>query len=72
MKADTFVSQVMPEILKSPNISDTSFLRSSIKAIGRQFEARSIDAAGAIEAIDQLLSWKLSRDIKKGVERAIR
>ena len=72
MKADRFVSVVMAEIVKSPDVSDTSFLRSSIRAIGRKFEARSTDIAGALSEIERLLPWQLSRDIQKSIEKALR
>lgn len=72
MKADTFVSVVITEIKKSPDVSDTSFLRSSLRAIGRKFESRALDIAGAIAEIERLLPWQLSRDIKKSIEKALR
>lgn len=72
MKADTFVSVVITEIKKSPDVTDTSFLRSSLRAIGRKFESRSLDIAGAIAEIERLLPWQLTRDIKKSIEKALR
>ncbi len=72
MKTQTFVTVVMAEILKSPDVSDTSFLRSSLRAIGRKFESREIDTLGALAEIERLLPWQLSRDIKKGIEKALR
>ncbi len=72
MKTDAFVSVVMAEIVKSPDVTDTSFLRSSIRAIGRKFESRAIDIPGALAEIERLLPWQLSRDIKKSIEKALR
>ena len=72
MKTQTFVTVVMAEILKSPDVSDTSFLRSSLRAIGRKFESREIETLGALAEIERLLPWQLSRDIKKGIEKALR
>ena len=72
MKTDAFVSLVMAEITKSPDITDTSFLRSAVRAIGRKFESGSIDTLGVLTEIERLLPWQLSRDIKKGIEKALR
>lgn len=72
MKADTFVAVVVPEILKSPDVTDTSFLRSSLRAIGRKFESHAVDIPGALGEIERLLPWQLSRDIKKSIEKALR
>ncbi len=72
MKVDAFMHIVMAEIVKSPDVVDTSFLRSSIRAIGRKFEARSIDIPGALAELERLLPWQLSRDIKKSIEKALR
>jgi hypothetical protein len=72
MKTDTFVKIVMAEIVKSSDVADTSFLRSSIRAIGRKFEARVVDIPGVLVEIERLLPWQLSRDIKKSIEKALR
>ncbi|MFA9262877.1 MAG: hypothetical protein ACEQSB_06045 [Undibacterium sp.] len=72
MKVDTFVKIVMAEILRSPDVVDTSFLRSDIRALGRKFESGALDAAGILEAISDILPWQLSRDIKKSIEKALR
>lgn len=72
MKADTFVKLVLPEILRSPDVSDTSFLRSNIRAIGRRFESGDIDVLGVMAEIERLLPWQLGRDIKKSIERTLR
>lgn len=72
MKTDAFVHIVMGEIVKSPDVIDTSFLRSSIRAIGRKFESRSIDIPGVLTELDGLLPWQLNRDIKKSIEKALR
>lgn len=62
----------MAEIVKSSDVADTSFLRSSIRAIGRKFEARVVDIPGVLVEIERLLPWQLSRDIKKSIEKALR
>lgn len=72
MKTDTFVNIVMTEILKSSDVTDTSFLRSSVRAIGRKFETRTIDIPGVSAELERLLPWQLSRDIKKSIEKALR
>jgi hypothetical protein len=72
MKTDAFVHIVMAEIVKSPDVTDTSFLRSSIRAIGRKFESRSIDIPGVLTELEGLLPWQLNRDIKKSIEKALR
>jgi hypothetical protein len=72
MKADTFVRLIVPEILRSPDVEDTSFLRSNIRAIGRKFESRDIDIPGAMAEIERMLPWQLSRDIKKSIEKSLR
>lgn len=72
MKTDAFVTIVMAEIVKSPDVTDTSFLRSSVRAIGRKFESRTIDISGALSELERLLPWQLSRDIKKSIEKALR
>lgn len=72
MKTDAFVSTILAEIRKSPDVSDTSFLRSSLRVIGRKFESRSIDIPGALGEIERLLPWQLSRDIKKSIEKSLR
>lgn len=72
MKADAFVDTVMAEISKSPDVTDTSFLRSSVRAIGRRFESQSIDTRGALDELGRLLPWQLSRDIKKSIEKSLR
>jgi hypothetical protein len=72
MESDQFVKIVVAEILKSPDVKDNSFLRSSIRAIGRKFESRLIDVPGALAEIERLLPWQLSRDIKKGIEKSLR
>lgn len=72
MKTDTFVNIVMGEILKSPDVTDTSFLRSSVRSIGRKFESQSIDIPNALAELERLLPWQLSRDIKKSIEKALR
>ncbi|MGB3072653.1 MAG: hypothetical protein IPJ68_02505 [Candidatus Moraniibacteriota bacterium] len=74
MQSDQFVKIVMAEILKSPDAKkeDNSFFRSSIRAIGRKFESRSIDVPGALAEIERLLPWQLSRDIKKGIDKTLR
>lgn len=72
MKVDTFVKLILAEILRSPDVADTSFLRSSIRAIGRKFESREIDAAGVLSELNRLLPWQLGRDIKKSIEKALR
>lgn len=72
MKVDTFVRVVMAEITKSPDVTDTSFLRSAIRAVGRKFESRSVDISGVLSELDRLLPWQLSRDIKKSIEKALR
>lgn len=72
MNADTFVSRVMSVVRESPDVQDTSFLRSSIKAIGRKFESRALDSVGAVGELERLLPWQLSRDMKKSIEKALR
>lgn len=72
MKVDTFVKVVMVEILRSPDVTDTSFLRSNIRAIGRKFESGDIDVPGVMAEIERLLPWQLGRDIKKSIEKALR
>lgn len=72
MKTDTFVHIVMAEIVKSPDVTDTSFLRSSVRAIGRKFESRAIDIPGVLTELEGLLPWQLNRDIKKSIEKALR
>lgn len=72
MKADTFVKVVAAEILRSPDVEDTSFLRSNIRAIGRKFESRDVDISGVMAEIERMLPWQLSRDIKKSIEKALR
>lgn len=72
MKTDAFVTIVVAEIVKSSDVTDTSFLRSSVRAIGRKFESRAIDIPGALSELERLLPWQLSRDIKKSIEKALR
>lgn len=72
MKTDTFVKLVVPEILRSPDVTDTSFLRSNIRAIGRKFESGDIDGSGVMAEIERLLPWQLGRDIKKSIEKILR
>ncbi|MFZ1626522.1 MAG: hypothetical protein WAT81_01800 [Candidatus Moraniibacteriota bacterium] len=72
MKTDAFVSLVLAEITKSPDVTDTSFLRSSVRVIGRKFESGSIDTLGALTEIERLLPWQLSCDIKKCIEKILR
>jgi hypothetical protein len=72
MKTDTFVKLVVPEILRSPDVTDTSFLRSNIRAIGRKFESGDIDGQGVMAEIERLLPWQLGRDIKKSIEKILR
>ncbi len=72
MRTDTFVRLIMAEILRSKDVSDTSFLRSNVRAVGRKFEARAIDVPGVLTEIERLLPWQLSRDIKKSIEKSLR
>ncbi|MFZ1654718.1 MAG: hypothetical protein WBO92_03085 [Candidatus Moraniibacteriota bacterium] len=72
MKVDAFERVVMAEIVKSPDVNVTSFFRAAIRAIGRKFEARSIDIPGVLTELERLLPWQLSRDIKKSIEKALR
>ncbi len=72
MKTDTFVKVVMAEIMKSSDVTDTSFLRSSIRAIGRKFESRTLDIPGVLIELERLLPWQLNRDIKKSIEKSLR
>jgi hypothetical protein len=72
MKTDAFVKVVMAELVKSPDVADTSFLRSSVRALGRGFESGALDVAAVLAEIERWLPWQLSRDIKKSIEKALR
>lgn len=72
MKTDAFVNIVMTEIVKSSDVTDTSFLRSSVRGIGRKFESQAIDISGVLAELEGLLPWQLNRDIKKSIEKALR
>jgi|GEM_PF-4412866 len=72
MKTDAFVRLVLAEIVRGPDVVDTSFLRSNIRAIGRRFESGDIDVIGVMAEIERLLPWQLGRDIKKSIEKSLR
>ena len=72
MKVTTFEKLMVQEILRSTDVTDTSFLRAAIRAIGRKFETGTLDVPGVMSEIDRLLPWQLGRDIKKSIEKALR
>lgn len=72
MKVDTFEKLVVAELVRSPDVADTSFLRSNIRTIGRKFESGNLDVSGVMAEIDRLLPWQLGRDIKKSIEKILR
>lgn len=72
MKVDTFEKLVVAELVRSPDVADTSFLRSNIRAIGRKFESGNLDVSGVMAEIGRLLPWQLGRDIKKSIEKILR
>lgn len=72
MTTDTFVSLVSSELQKSPDVEDTSFLRSELRALGRKYEKQEVRVSDVVAELERLLPWQLSRDIKKGIEKALR